>query len=120
MRSKRTLEELLTELDSQLRISAVNAHKAVLEVFAKTEATQIGDIHIPAEALMPRELLEPKKIVLEVDCTMYDDHVELTRNHLFASNGSKAKLIIEWESTAAPEATSLVRTKAEIKMAKEL
>ena len=114
------LEALLESIDSQVRVAAVRAHTAVLMELAKTKAAKIVDVEIPANALIPDKLMREERIGMKFDVWLRDNGVSLTRGFLFGSSGTKATIEMEWVAAPAPEATSLVRTKAESKLAEAI
>ena len=114
--TNKQLGDLLAEIDAQVREAAVHAHDAVLKKIAKTEPLTLGEIEIPREALLPRDVLELDKAALEFDLYMRDNGVSLSRGFRLSCGGTKATVKMEWKSVPAPEVTSLVRTKCETKI----
>ena len=109
------LGKLLEEIDKQVRISAIKAHEEAVKCCAKIESLTIGDFEIPAKALIPRDLLAPKRMAMEFSVYATDKGVSLTKG--LCRTGTKVDVAIEWEAKEAPEATSLVRTHAEATVA---
>ena len=108
-----SLTDLIEGIDTAVRVGAARAHCNVLEELAKIKPVKIGDVELPAASLMPRDLFQSKALKMEFDVWLTNDGVSLEKRRRPCAGGSKGKLVIEWEAVLAPEATALVRTKAE-------
>ena len=112
------LGELLAAMDYQVRQSALRAHCALLEDVAKIQSLTIGDVTIPREALLPADLHKMTKIAFEFEVFLRNNGASLSKT--IFKGGTSAKICMEWEAAPAPEATALVRTKAETVFAKQI
>ena len=112
-KKNKELGDLLAEIDSQVRESAVRAHSAVLKAIAEVEGITIDDIEIPRKSLLPREILETCAVSMEFSLYMRDNGVSLSRGYRLSCGGTQVKVKMKWKAVPAPEATALVRTKCE-------
>ena len=121
--SRRGLKELgdiIAEIDSQIRQAGIRAHTAVLREVAGLDGMQIGGIRIPRQALIPRDLFETKRVAMEFDVLLQEKGASLESRRRTCRAGTVARLSMEWESVPAPEATALIRTRAELKLDHDL
>ena len=111
----KSLGNLLAAIDSQVRIAALRAHCSVVKEMERVESAKVASQEIPPDALLPRDVLATKRIAMKLDVFMRDDRVSLTRGCI--GGGTPATIEIEWEAQPAPEATALIRTRAEARIA---
>lgn len=107
-----SLGSLVANIDGQIRRAGIKAHAAALVEAAKTGPLTVGGVEIDGSALVPRDLLEARRLSLDLNIVVSDDRVSLRKPGICGGNVGTLK--IEWEAVAAPEATALVRTKAEL------
>ena len=112
------LSALLEAIDRSVRSAGVRAHEHVITEIARVEGKKIGDVEIPADALIPRDILEAKRTAMEFEVLLTKDGVAFSKGLMKC--GSTIKVSMEWEAVPAPEATSLVRTKAEAVLASDI
>ena len=110
------LTDLLARLDSSVRIAALEAHRRMLTNLAKQPPPDFGG-SIPPDALLPRTVLEPDTVELEVPVRASDDQISLRASR---RRGRAGLLRIRWQQVEAPEATALVRTNAELILSKRI
>lgn len=115
----KALGDLLAAFDSEVRRAAITAHADAVKQAVATPGVTLGEMKIPGQSLMPRELLEARRCSIEFDVTLRDNGVSLSKRHRLGCGGSRARVRMEWEASGAPEATALVRTRAEAKVDKQ-
>ena len=106
---------LVGSIDGQVRAAAVLGHRTMLQTMGTVGTVQVAGLDVPAAAALPSETLAVRRVKLSFDLRMFDDGVKLGCR----VGGCPGKLVMEWEATAAPEATALLRTRAELTVAKE-
>lgn len=121
----RELGVIIAAIDSEVRESAVIAHRNLLEVIAgmtdgMTDGIRLGDVEIPFKALLPRDTLQAREMEMEFEVFLRDDGASLIQGHRLSRSGVSAKVKMKWATTSAPEGASLVRTKAESTLATEI
>ena len=109
-----TLVELLSNLDASVRIAAIEAHRRMLGNLAKTPP-KLGD-RIPSDALIPRDMLAPEKVELELPVRVRDDDFSLRAT----GRGRRGQLRVRWRAVEAPEALALIRTSAELMVSRRI
>lgn len=113
--SVQDLGRYLAAIDTEVRVGAVHAHSAMVAAMARIQPHKIGGVEIPKEAMLPREVMGPRRHKLE-----FTLNVTEKRARFGGVCGAPVKVTMEWESMGSPEALALTRVEAEHRLDREI
>ena len=105
------LDAAVAQMDHTARSHAIQS----LSDASQGDPVPIGSMSVPAEALMPREILAADRVRLRMTLNI-GSNLSTSLGWRWRRN---AKLDVEWRATECPESTSLVRTAAEADLARK-